>query len=66
MLAEHKVITIKAIAENIAGAEARLAKGNAIGNVTKSVLPIRHGASEENAALPGAFAGCVWPAKIKI
>lgn len=66
MIVEHKVITIKAIAENVAGAEARPAKGNAIGNVTKSVLPIRHGASDEDAALPVAFARCVWPAKMKI
>lgn len=64
MLVEHKVITIKAIAKNVAGT--RPTKGNAIGNVTKSVLQIRHGASKEDAALPGAFAGCVWPAKMKI
>lgn len=72
MLAKQQVITIKAIAltgvEAAAAAAAEAGAGaeaEAIGNVTKSGLPIRHASSVKDGSAGSQIAGCVWPAKMK-
>ncbi|XP_023160164.2 uncharacterized protein LOC111592293 isoform X1 [Drosophila hydei] len=74
LLAKQQVITIKAIA--LTGVEAAAAaaaaaeagagaEAEAIGNVTKSGLPIRHASSVKDGSAGSQIAGCVWPAKMK-